>query len=127
MVERVKLEITKAFSLFNKKDKIEMQDIRIKIVKNNGSLEYTLMQKDSETNSVRKIRPTTLAEMIGFMYAMVAESKLYGSIKEVLKENNLEETQAYVVLSPLADYSPSASLISNGRMIKKIEIEKLIN
>lgn len=121
MIEQVKTSITKAFEHFNKKDGVAMNDIRVRIVKTNGSLNYTLMNKTDD------IRSTTLSEMVGAMTALLAQSSLHSSIERLIKENGLDESVANVRVYPLPDFSPSAYLYENGKPLKPIDIEKLIN
>lgn len=120
MIEQVKSSITKAFKHFNTKDGIEMKHIRVKIVKSNGALDYTLMNK---TEIVRK---TNLTEMVGAMNSLLAKNKLYSSVKSLIEENGLNESVANVRLYPLPDNSPSAYLYENGKPLMPIDIEKLI-
>lgn len=120
MIEQVKSSITKAFKHFNTKDGIEMNKIRIKIVKSNGALDFTLMNK---TEIVRK---TSLTEMVGAMTSLLATNQLHSSIKSLIEENGLNENIANVRLYPLPDNSPSAYLYENGKPLKPIDIEKLI-
>jgi hypothetical protein len=121
MVEQVKSSITKAFKHFNTKDGIEMNNIRVKIVKSNGELHYTLM------NKTENVRTTTLTEMVGAMHSLLAKNQLHSSVERLIKESGLNESEANVRLYPLPDNSPSAYLYENGKPLKPIEIEKLIN
>jgi hypothetical protein len=121
MIEQVKSSITKAFEHFNQNDGIAMKDIRIKIVKNNGELEYALM---SSTNVVR---PTTLKEMIGAMNSMLVKSTLHSSMAKIIKDNGLDERMANLRLYPLGDNSPSSYLYNQGKPLKQIDIGTLIN
>jgi len=121
MVEKVKSRITKAFMHFNIKDGIEMGDIRVKIIKQNGALDFTLM------NKTEIVRETSLKEMVGAMTSMLVSSHLQDSVTKVIQENGLDERVANVRLYPLPDNSPSAYLYREGKPFRKIEIEKLIN
>ncbi|NRA13446.1 MAG: hypothetical protein HRT57_15990 [Crocinitomicaceae bacterium] len=121
MIEQVKSSITKAFERFNQKDGIAMKDIRIKIVKNNGALEYTLM------NKIDVVRPTSLTEMIGAMNSVLAKSTLHSSMEKLIKENGLDERMANLRLYPLGDNSPSSYLYNQGQPLKQIDISTLIN
>lgn len=128
MIEQIKEKITGAFRYFKEKDGIEINNVRIKIVKNNGRLNYFLL------NGVKKVRETDMVEMIklNFLENLVVdlkdvELKIYNSMKEIIEENKLNENSASVVMYPAQNYSPCAYLYNNGKPLKQIDIEKLIN
>jgi len=121
MVEQVKASMTKAFEHFSVKDGIIMKDVRVKITKKGGSLDFDLMNK---TEIVRK---TSLKEMVGAMTAMLVQSHLTDSVAKTIRDNGLTEREANLRIYPLADNSPSTYLYREGKPFLKIDIEKLIN
>ena len=121
MIEQVKSKMTEAFHHFNKKDGIRMDSIRIKIVKNDSLLGFTLMNKTD------KVRDTDLSEMIGVMASMLAKGELYKSVEKLINENGLDEKEACVKIYPAENLSPLVHLFNNGKALKSVEIEKLLN
>lgn len=121
MVQQVKQQITKAFENFNKKDGLNMQEMRVKMEVNNGELKYFLL------NKTELVRVTSLNEMVGNMYAMIAKGKLTDSVKKTISENSVNEATANVRLYLLPDNSPSAYLFDGGKPIVQVDIDKLIN
>ena len=126
MIEKIKSTITDAFKNFNAKHGIPMKDIRIKITKNNGSLNYFLM------NQSQAIAATELKEIVGSTAMLLAGStirtKLHNSVEKVINENGLNEENADVqFLFSTTTFSPIAKLYNNGQPVKDIDIEKLLN
>lgn len=127
MVQKIEQEITKAFVNFSKKDEIELENVRVLILKKESKLIFHLRQKNVGTNKVEQKRPTTLNEMIGFAYAMLVEKPLYNSVKTLFEKNNTNEQQAYVILLLNKEQVPMVDLYIGGVKIKKLTIQELIN
>jgi len=127
MVKKIEQEITKAFVNFSKKDEIELENVRVLILKKEGQLIFHLRQKNVETNKVEQKRPTNLNEMIGFAYTMLVEKPLYNSVKSLFEKNNTNEQQAYVILLLNKEQVPMVDLYIGGVKTKRLTIQELIN
>lgn len=123
MVEEVKSKITEAFHHFNKKDGIDMNKIKVKIVSQFGVLAYSLMNGDV------KVRKTEFDEMIniGFLFQGMAKTKMQNSVNNIINDNGLSQSSASIIIFPNNDNSPIVHLYKDGEMFKEIEIENLIN
>lgn len=125
MIEQVKSKITDAFQHFNKKYGIPMNDVRIKITKSNGSLNFVVMNKKAD------LAATDLKEIVGSATMLLAgnaiRTSLHRSVEQVINESGLSEESANIRFHPASDYSPKAHLFDGGKAIKNIEIEKLLN
>lgn len=127
MVKKIEQEITKAFVKFSKKDEIELENVRVLILKKESQLIFHLRQKNVETNKVEQKRPTNLNEMIGFAYTMLVEKPLYNSVKSLFEKNNTNEQQAYVILLLNKEQVPMVDLYVGGIKTKRLTIQELIN
>ena len=122
MVEKVKSKIKLAFLHFASKDGINMKDVRVRIVSDKDSMDFTLMNKSS------LIRKTKLSEIIGnSMEALLVKPYLQKAIKKIVHENGVENQDWNIKIYPLPDNSPSAYLYCNGKAFKPINIDELIN
>lgn len=121
MVEMVKNEITNAFKKISEEHSLNMQNIRVKIVKNGNDLVYTIHnQKEFMAN-------TTLSNMMGSYIALAASFKLKTAIKKIILENKLTDDNSCIKLYLLPDNTPSAYLYENNNPIKHIDIATLLN
>ena len=98
-----------------------MENIRVKIVKNNGSLAYSLMNEDEF------IRKTSLTEMVGGMTAILAQGQLYSSISRILAQNWITDERGSIQIYAAQDHSPLVDLYKNGNQFKELNIEELLN
>ena len=121
MIEEIKSKITEAFEHFRDEDGIEMKNIRVKIEKQNGKLKFYLLDK------TKVLRDTNLKEMLGFTTALMVQLPLYNAVKRTLETNGLDENNAHIRLFPLPDNSPSTFIFNDGKALKQVEIEELLN
>lgn len=127
MVQKIEQEITKAFVNFSKKDTIELENVRVLILKRESQLIFYLRQKNKETGKIEDKRPTSLNEMIGFAYTLLVDKPLYNSVKTLFEKNNTNEQQAYVILLLNKEQVPMVDLYVGGIKTKRLTIQELIN
>ena len=123
MIEQVKEKMTEAFHHFNKKDGVNINDVRIKaIVGWGGKVSYALMNRDEKVRSVEFNEVVNL----GMLFQSMAKNKFDAAINKVISENKLPQMSASVIILPAQDISPLVHLYNGGVKIKDVEIENLI-
>lgn len=125
MVEQVKSRITEAFHNFSKKDGIQINNIRVKIVKTGSELDFELLNKK------QYVRKTDLNEIVGsmtmLMFGAAIKKQLFESVDGLINENELSAEGASFKIYPDNDYSPLVHLFNNKKSYKSIKIENLLN
>ena len=124
MVE--KMIFTQAFKKLSKSDKIEIGDMRIKVMKNNGSLNYSLLNK---TESIRSLRFDEFAD--NPLFALLGgteqvEKHIYHGVKNMITAHNLNENRANLRVFVGANEMPSAYLFDNDKILNKIDLTTLL-
>ena len=124
MVE--KMIFTQAFKKLSKSEKIEIENMRIKVMKNNGSLNYSLLNK---TECVRDLTFKEFADNRLFSLlggSETIENYIYQGVKNLITDNKLSETTANLRVFIGANETPNAYLFDDNKILNKIDLTTLL-
>jgi len=124
MVEQVKAKMIEAFHHFNKKDGIEIKNIKIKITSQFGKISYFLLKGNEQ---VRKTEFDEMISGLNFLIKGMAKSEFEGSVNKVIAEGGVPQNSANIIISPDNNHNPLVYLFNNNQEVKLIELEKLLN